>query len=913
MELIKKGYNAVSHYYRDINPSSLSGAIDVVVVRQKDGTYRSSPFHVRFGKTGVFKPKNKVIEIEINGEQVALTMKLGEAGVAYFDELKSNLEEDQKRHQKDSASDTQAPESLTATTLTSKPIISSEPINIEPRNHTISPDTKCEVRSEGYSSTPPHIKITSSLDESRLNNVYEQSEAPCLRRDSHTADEQDSLNAATNMPHTIQLGNLIISDCTSLGNESKSSDSLNNLNCVRGGATGNGLSYFSDGDLTPELRSPVISRPTTPKSDSEIDKMKGGDEKEHAAVAAQNSHWKWGWGQLPEPADATKLSSSPSSVSEHLHSSADLTVTANGSQAASPTSSPKTKQEKSKFLSGILSRKKNEHPADGVYLDEAEKLDAEVAASYFNQKTSLRPISMCHQMTAKDDDQESALGSSATQSPLRDYSILGDVQVSLCGLGNAAEQPTAKYEELFHHCAVTFDRFVDEIHSIATNPNLVVKINNRYLSWPCAAPIILSALVYHKALPNEVINQVIEANTPAKAAASVQQSIKPKASPEATPATLTAASIASTAQVVPGSAVSQKAVSESKTRNWLGLGFLNKSQKTSTASATLNVVTVKEEIVDISEMKVSSEAVPKDDKDKEKDKDKAASASVQEARQSVPEDKYIRTTRLSSDSIAKLNLKPGLNEIAYSITTMMQGTARIESLIFLWDHDDKIVVSDIDGTITRSDALGQILPLINLDWSQAGVADLFTAIEKNSYKFMYLSARAIGQTSLTRDMLRKINQNGIQLPEGPLLVNPVSLFRAFHKEVIEKRPQDFKISCLNDIKSLFPVNHNTFYAGYGNRTNDVESYLAVGIEKSRIFTINPKGELKHEASQTMQLSYASLMDYVEQIFPPLNKNELLNAIEYSSFIYWKDPLPKLDEMENKESKSSSKADEEILF
>ena len=32
--------------------------------------------------------------------------------------------------------------------------------------------------------------------------------------------------------------------------------------------------------------------------------------------------------------------------------------------------------------------------------------------------------------------------------------------------------------------------------------------------------------------------------------------------------------------------------------------------------------------------------------------------------------------------------------------------------IYLWHHTDKIVISDIDGTITKSDVLGHILPVI---------------------------------------------------------------------------------------------------------------------------------------------------------------------------------------------------------
>ena len=32
--------------------------------------------------------------------------------------------------------------------------------------------------------------------------------------------------------------------------------------------------------------------------------------------------------------------------------------------------------------------------------------------------------------------------------------------------------------------------------------------------------------------------------------------------------------------------------------------------------------------------------------------------------------------------------------------------------IYLWHHTDTIVISDIDGTITKSDVLGHILPVI---------------------------------------------------------------------------------------------------------------------------------------------------------------------------------------------------------
>lgn len=82
-----------------------------------------------------------------------------------------------------------------------------------------------------------------------------------------------------------------------------------------------------------------------------------------------------------------------------------------------------------------------------------------------------------------------------------------------------------------------------------------------------------------------------------------------------------------------------------------------------------------------------------------------------------------------------------------------------------------------------------------------------------------MSARAIGQSRVTRDYLKSIKQEDVSLPEGPVLLNPTSLLNAFHREVIEKKPEEFKISCLKDIQALFQTDDKPFYAGYGNKIN----------------------------------------------------------------------------------------------
>lgn len=56
--------------------------------------------------------------------------------------------------------------------------------------------------------------------------------------------------------------------------------------------------------------------------------------------------------------------------------------------------------------------------------------------------------------------------------------------------------------------------------------------------------------------------------------------------------------------------------------------------------------------------------------------------------------------------------------------------------------------------------------------------------------------------------------------------------RVFDREVIEKKPEKFKVECLTDIKNLFYPNTEPFYAAFGNRPTVSTLYIqysTVGI------------------------------------------------------------------------------------
>eukprot|EP00916_Digyalum_oweni_P003069 GHVL01005562.1.p1 GENE.GHVL01005562.1~~GHVL01005562.1.p1 ORF type:complete len:307 (+),score=46.03 GHVL01005562.1:22-942(+) len=70
----------------DFNAATLSGAIDIIVVEQSDGSYKSTPFHVRFGKSKLLRSLDQKVSIKVNDKAVDVQMKLGSEGEAYFPE-----------------------------------------------------------------------------------------------------------------------------------------------------------------------------------------------------------------------------------------------------------------------------------------------------------------------------------------------------------------------------------------------------------------------------------------------------------------------------------------------------------------------------------------------------------------------------------------------------------------------------------------------------------------------------------------------------------------------------------------------------------------------------------------------------------------------------------------------------------
>ncbi|KAG9348001.1 hypothetical protein JZ751_004020 [Albula glossodonta] len=753
----------VKELYKGINQATLSGCIDVVVVRQRDGSYQCSPFHVRFGKLGVLRSKEKVIDIEINGEPVDLHMKLGDNGEAFFVQETGEHNEVVPAH------------------LATSPIPTEEQMF-----------WSRDTRHVGQGAGIEHGQGQGSEDTASLSSGTVSVKKKKRRRKKHKADsrrEEQTPTAGSEEIFEMDLS----SDEEHVAHSARASSftAVKEAEYKQHPILHSLDSYpLSDGDWS-HSDSRALSEPLSPKSDSELVVKSSASE----SMLRNESHMQWTWGEFPEstrvakkekqelpktvtitPTESTHfrviLSSeameagpesqqqavvdpvcaivkpeprTPVSPASPVPSLPPAMATSTPSSDTAPTATssttaqvpgdmgdisaelkPCSKTDSPSKKKGVQKRSQHQGPED-IYLDDLNELEPEVVARYFPK---------------------SAAADSGTECLSDSASDLPDVTLSLCG----------GLKKFMQHI-ITYHEFAEN-PAIIDNPNLVVKIANRYYNWTLAAPFILSLQAFQKNLPKSTEEAWVKEKMPKKSG-----------------------------------------------RWW----FWRKR-----ADSTVKQYETKLE-----------------------------AQETQNGGPSLPQE----------NPVHHLKLKEGPNDVTFSITTQYQGTCRCEGTIYLWNWDDKVIISDIDGTIT-----------------------------KNGYKFLYCSARAIGMADMTRGYLHWVNDRGTILPRGPLML-----------EVIEKKPEVFKIECLTDIKNLFLPNQQPFYAAFGNRPNDVFAYKQVGVPDCRIFTVNPKGELIQEQTKGNKSSYSRLSELVEHVFPLLNKQQssAFSFPEYSSFCFWRQPIPEI--------------------
>ncbi len=958
----------LQQWYSEINSATLTGAIDVVVVEHEDGNFVSSPFHVRFGKMGVLKAREKIVDIEVNDEPVEIHMKLDEFGVAFFVEDLSDDEDDDvppelatspipgsdpdasggvgiernssvnrslledfnaveevgkeetkedeegkeaaspdkpvhghkgklnrkkrkrrqnMRHSRNSSrtslkeitgsgqqqqeQDRESSESSSADSsggagTTCKTSMTASADNLDVEDNDGDDETDTPVNSFLSSTSTPLVKIEGgkSLPHLQLDQNQNSTAAPpraMSATQSFTSQKSDENSFLLSRLGRESINNIL--DSQELKKESRGDDEAGRGqdDPVMVGSAPGRMDYYSEPEMSP-ITSPIGSRPATPiLSDSEYETKQRGNQS--TVYDADRTQQSWEWGQMPTSAAQAAVQAAAQGAAHGRKASTDAKAAAR-EEGEQDEKSKDSKRYRSWTFSLWSKSKETEEQggkakdAPGVYLDDIkddqEMLSIYVGSSSHRDRGGVG-LGRDH-LLAIDDDAESGNGPSLPMSPhsvegavggprirydssdddqknsasgTATFRAFSDIAISLCGgLDPDDDKKEVGPKEtfsptLFEQSIISYDDFEMHLRNPASdlfsNPNLVVRAGDHYYRWPDAVPVIMSALLYGRQLPADLVR-----GTKATSAQADGREGEGVSSKDMSPNSKT---ISRSSSWWPWRRGEEEEGENGKVPNALGemQGDFPVGEEVGKAvKATAQDDDAKGLWMDAGMPPKVEEAEEKGKKQQQENNNSSEEGESDPDLHALNEGvrsrrRYKKTLRLSSKNISSLGLKPGMNEVQFSVTTAYQGTTRCRCHVYWWRSTDKIVISDIDGTITKSDVLGHVLPIIGRDWAQSGVASLFTKIVANGYHVAYLSARAIGQASITKDYLKSISQGDVNLPDGPLFLNPTSLVNAFHREVIEKKPEKFKIACLRDVQRLFPEGRNPFYAGYGNRVN----------------------------------------------------------------------------------------------
>lgn len=813
MQFVGKMLTSVSEFYKDINPSTLSGAIDIVVIKhinrendrnaiidtikkddnqtididnQKNELFVCSPFHVRFGKIHVLRPQDKLVEISINSVKIEnLAMKVGEAGEAFFvvpidpeDEVNSNW------------------------------ITSPLPLP------TASPEKE-----------PSELDLKKSSNSSFNSNLSTLSPSPPLISSSMQHSQQEE----SGIPISSQA--------------------------------------LSDSEISSSINNPIPSSITK------------------SSQRPKSPEWKWEWGGLPEKKRQVKIS-----LFEYLTDNI-----ANNSIIL-------------KEPSKILIIPENVDP--NMLVDETTDLDNLFKECNFDEFTKTCLEKLYIQFTTIDNKSVILPGIAAIQNVISLQFFNKPIEKKLANEERQERQQEPGQEKDLN---IEKEKLEKSNSSIPT------------ASIPIPTPTPPSSWRQLFGFSSGSKKEIPSSSSPT--GINLPPLVSSLSTPSLVPSTPSTFNLSSSTATLPINSTFNSNANDgtSGNDNSMNVNISANDGENNNSPSKINPISNNLSFTDTSSLNLASHPLAPPFTSSSPLSVTVPNSVSNFALNSSPETlsppfpsiekksvgirggkKYIKSLRLSSDELEKLPLKEGMNTITFTLSGS-KGTI-VQSRIFLWSQDSKVVISDIDGTITKSDALGHLFTFVGKDWTHIGVARLFTDISRNGYKFLYLTSRAIGQANATRGYLRGIEQNKFQLPEGPVIMSPERFFAAVKRELIEGTPEHFKIPCLQDIRNLFksPWNgesvdslnslrshpnshfstfsHFPFYAGFGNKTTDARSYRAVGVPPTRIFTINSSGDVNLELLSSYTSSYVRLTDLVDQMFPPLLTQSILSSLLTESMI-----------------------------
>lgn len=180
--------------------------------------------------------------------------------------------------------------------------------------------------------------------------------------------------------------------------------------------------------------------------------------------------------------------------------------------------------------------------------------------------------------------------------------------------------------------------------------------------------------------------------------------------------------------------------------------------------------------------------------------------------------------------------------------------------IYSWSSCDRIIIIDIDGTITRSNIRGVVDTVLTEQYQHChdGVCEFFSSLlaettnkseSSGTVRAVYLTSRPIGLANTTRKFLSELRQQSQKksLPDGAMIGFEGTLTQLLMMELVSKNVHDFKSKTLrNQVLRPFSElgrNNDVLLAGFGNTSMDCQGYHDAGLELHKIYWIDKQSTI----------------------------------------------------------------------
>lgn len=182
--------------------------------------------------------------------------------------------------------------------------------------------------------------------------------------------------------------------------------------------------------------------------------------------------------------------------------------------------------------------------------------------------------------------------------------------------------------------------------------------------------------------------------------------------------------------------------------------------------------------------------------------------------------------------LSKLPLVHGRNNLVF---VHKATNTTVSCILWLWSYKDRIMVCDIDGTITRSDVRGYLetVYMSYYKYCHKGVIEFFHQLEAHlNLKIIFLTSRPIAHLQMTKNLLNSLRPVGVgdgtgatsgpnalptdangsflSLPDGPVFTNRDAIATAAYKELVLRVSAEYKANVLYGVLQLYYDAHQDY-------------------------------------------------------------------------------------------------------